>query len=333
MKKKIRTIFIIVIFVILFIFFNLLVKPKYKTDLIEGSLISDYYESTFDHEVIILGDCEVYANFSPLEMYKNNGIKSYVRGSSQQMLWQSYYILKETLKYETPKLVVLSVGALRNGTDKINEAYNRLAIDNMKWSKEKVDIIKASMSADETFISYVLPILRYHERITSLKKEDVNYLISNKTVSYNGFIINKDIKPVGNLPIKKRLPSYKFDDTNIEYLNKIIELCKERNIEVLLVKAPSLYPYWYDEHEEYVKKYAEDNNIEYLNLLDYIDEMEIDYSKDTYDGGLHLNLSGAIKNSNFFGDYLINHYDLTNYQNDKTYDNLLDIYEKAKEMP
>lgn len=180
MKKSIRLVIIILVFIALFIFFNILVSPKYKTDLIEGSLISDYYESNFDHEVIILGDCEVYANFSPMEMFNKNGIKAYVRGSSQQMLWQSYYILKETLNYETPKVVVFSVGALRNDESKINEAYNRLAIDNMKWSTEKVDIINASMSDEESFLSYIFPILRYHERITSLSKEDLTYLLSKK---------------------------------------------------------------------------------------------------------------------------------------------------------
>lgn len=330
MKKIIPSILIIVVFIILFIFFNILVTPKYKTDLIEGSLISDYYESTFDHEVIILGDCEVYANFSPLEMYKNAGIKSYVRGSSQQMLWQSYYILKETLKYETPKVVVFSVGALRNDESKINEAYNRLAIDKMKWSKEKVDIINASMSDEESFISYVLPILRYHDRIISLNKEDISYFLSNDIVSYNGFIINKNIKPLENLPIKRKLPNYDFSKKNIEYLDKIVKLCKENNIKLLLIKAPSQYPYWYDEYDSFIKEYAETNDVDYLNILGYVDDIGIDYSVDTYDGGLHLNLDGAIKNSIFFSKYLKEHYELTDYKNDSEYDKLLKKYEEAK---
>ncbi len=330
MKKIFRLILIIIIFILLFIFFNILVKPKYKTVLIEGSLISDYYKSELDHEVIILGDCEVYANFSPMEMYKEKGIKSYVRGSSQQMLWQSYYILKETLNYEKPKLVVFSVGALRNGEDKINEAYNRLAIDNMKWSKEKVDIIKASMTDEESFLSYVLPILRYHERISELSEEDINYLFKNNTVSYNGFIINKEVKSLENLPLKKKLPSYDFSKRNLEYLDKIVKLCKDNGIKLLLIKAPSVYPYWYEEHEEFIKAYTKDKEIDYLNLLNLTDEIGIDFSTDTYDGGLHLNLNGAIKNSKYFAAYLKNHYELTDYKNDPIYDKLLENYEKQK---
>lgn len=330
MKKIISIIFVIVIFIGLFVFVNLLVSPKYETSLIEGSLIRDYYESTKDHEVIILGDCEVYANYSPMEMYKQDGIKAYVRGSSQQMLWQSFYILKETLNYETPKLVVFSVGALRNGIEKNNEAYNRLAIDYMRWSKEKIDIINASMTDDESFLSYIFPILRYHDRISELSKEDFDYLFKKEAISYNGFIINKDVVPVGNLPVKRKLASYDFDEVNLEYLDKIVQLCKENNIKLLLVKAPSLYPYWYDEYNEFVVNYAKDNDIDYLNMLDLADEMEIDFSQDTYDGGLHLNLNGAIKNTKYFSSYIKNNYNLTDYSGDSNYDKLLSIYEEKK---
>lgn len=330
MKRIIKYVVICIVFILLFIFLNILVQPKYKEDLVEGSFISDYYSSSFDHEVIIIGDCEVYANFSPMEMYEQDGIKAYVRGNSQQMLWQSYYVLKETLNYEKPKLVVLSVGAMRNGSDKINEAYNRLAIDKMKWSKEKIEMINASMSDEENFIDYIFPILRYHSRIGELTKEDFTYLFSKSTVTYNGFLINKEVKGLENLPTKRPLNNYKFPDENMEYLDKIVELCKDEGIELLLVKAPSLYPYWYDEQDEIIKEYANDKGIGYINLIDYIEDIGLDFNTDTYDGGLHLNLDGAIKNSKFFSTYLKDNYDLTNYKNDEVYDKLLELYKKEK---
>lgn len=122
-------------------------------------------------------------------MYDENGIKAYVRGSSQQLIWQSYYILKETLKYEIPKVVVLNVNSLRYGKDseKVSEAYNRLMMDNMKWSKEKIDLINTSKTEDENFLSYVFPILRYHSRFDELTEEDFEYLLKNKENTYNRF--------------------------------------------------------------------------------------------------------------------------------------------------
>ena len=73
-------------------------------------------------------------------MYEEEGIKAYVRGSSQQLIWQSYSILEETLKYEVPKVVVFNVNSMRY-SEPVSEEYNRLTIDYMKWSKQKVDIM------------------------------------------------------------------------------------------------------------------------------------------------------------------------------------------------
>lgn len=325
--RKIRIILIILIFVLIFIFFNRLLSPKYATSLVEGSMISQYYNETKDHEVIFIGDCEVYANFSPMVMYEEEGIKAYVRGSSQQLVWQSYSILEETLKYETPKVVVFNVNALRY-SEPVSEEYNRLTIDYMKWSKQKVDIIKSSMTEDENIWYYLFPILRYHSRYDKLTEEDFEYLFKRKDNTFNGFLVNKNIKPAGDLPVQRKLASYQFEDICYNYLDKITKLCKDNGIQLVLIKAPSLYPYWYDEYDEQMKKYAEENDVDYYNLKNYVDEIGIDYSVDTYDGGLHLNLTGATKLSEFFANILMENYDLTNYKGAPLYEQKLKEYKE-----
>ena len=263
-------------------------------------------------------------------MYDEEGIKAYVRGSSQQLIWQSYYILKETLKYEIPKVVVLNVNSLRYGkdSDKVSEAYNRLMIDNMKWSKEKIDLINESMTEEENMLSYVFPILRYHSRFDELTKEDFKYLFKGKENTYNGFLVNKNIKPVTNLPTKRNLASYEFPKECIEYLDKIVKLCNENDIKLVLIKAPSVYPYWYDEYDEKIKDYSEENNIDYYNLLEKAEEIGLDYQFDTYDGGLHLNFYGAKKLSKYFAKILKSNYNLTDFSGDEIYDEKLEKYKR-----
>ncbi len=331
MKRAFKIIVILIIFIIIFVFLNRLLKPKYATSLVEGSMISQYYDESKDHEVIFIGDCEVYANFSPMVLYEEAGIKAYVRGSSQQLIWQSYYLLEETLNYEMPKVVVFNVNSMRYDRDSsaVSEAYNRLMIDNMKWSKEKVDLINASMTEEESFLSYVFPILRYHSRFDELTSEDFEYLFKNKTNTYNGFLINKNVKPVTNLPTKRNLASYEFDEECYYYLQKMADLCKENGIELVLIKAPSVYPYWYDEYDEQIEEFAEANDLDFYNFLDYVDEIGIDYQTDTYDGGLHMNLDGATKLSKFFAGILKENYDLTDYSGDELYDQKLEEYNEA----
>ena len=85
--KTVKIIAIIIVAIIIFYILNKLLTPKYMTDLVEGSMISQYYREPKNHEVIFIGDCEVYANFSPMVLYEEKGIASFFRGSSQNLIW------------------------------------------------------------------------------------------------------------------------------------------------------------------------------------------------------------------------------------------------------
>ena len=93
---------------------------------------------------------------------------------------------------------------------------------------------------------------------------------------------------------------------------------QENGAEFVLIKAPSLYPYWYEEYDAQIEEYAAKHNLRFYNFTECIDEIGLDFSQDTYDGGLHLNLDGAIKFADYFADILAERYDLTDYRNDPT---------------
>ena len=90
-------------------FLQKLLVPKYQTGIVEGSMIEEYYKDESDHDVVFIGDCEIYENFSPITLWEEYGITSYMRGSAQQLIWNSYYLLEDTLRYETPDVVVFNV--------------------------------------------------------------------------------------------------------------------------------------------------------------------------------------------------------------------------------
>ncbi len=313
LKTVLSVIAVLLVFVLLLGLLTQLLSPKYMTDLVEGSMISQYYREAGGHDVIFIGDCEVYANYSPLEMYRSHGITAYIRGTSQQLMWQSYYVLKETLNYETPKAVVLNVNAMRHG-EPVKEAYNRLTIDKMRWSAEKVGIIQASMTEEETFASYIFPILRYHSRFDELTGEDIEYLFKVKDNTWNGYLVNHNINPVGKLPAKRPLADYQFADVCYEYLDKITALCEEKGVELILVKAPSLYPYWYEEYDAQMTDYAREHGLSYYNFTECIDEIGLDFQVDTYDAGLHLNHTGAVKLSDYFARILVREHGIADHR-------------------
>ena len=315
MKTALSVIAVLLVFVAVFCLVTQLLTPKYMTDLVEGSMISQYYRESGNHDVVFIGDCEVYANYSPMEMYRSQGITAYIRGTSQQLIWQSYYVLKETLKYETPKAVVFNVNAMRYG-EPVKEAFNRLTIDQMRWSEEKIGIIQASMTEEEDFLSYVFPILRYHSRFDELTQEDWEYFFKVKDNTYNGYLVNKNINPVGALPAKRPLADDQLADICYDYLDKITALCKENGVELILVKAPSLYPYWYEQYDEQMAEYARENGLAYYNFAACIEEIGLDFQVDTYDAGLHLNHTGAEKLSRYFARILAENHQIPDRRTD-----------------
>ena len=310
----------IALLIILSLLQSLLV-PKYVSGIVEGSLIEEYYSENSSHDIIFVGDCEVYENFSPVRLWENYGTTSFIRGSAQQLIWQSYYLLEETLKYETPKIVVFNVLSMKYNEPQ-KETYNRMTLDGMKLSMTKINSIKASMTKDEHLIEYIFPLLRFHSRWDDLSKDDFQYMFSKKKLFHNGYYMRVDSRPVKTVPKGKKLPDYTFGDNAYYYLNKMVNLCKKNNIELVLVKAPTLYPYWYGEWDEQMEKYAEENNLLYVNFLDKAEEIGIDYQTDTYDGGLHLNLSGAEKLTDYFADILNKNFTLPDHRNEKSYSDI-----------
>ena len=292
-----------------------LLTPKYMTSIPEGALIAEYYEETMPHQVLFVGDCEVYENFSPVTLWQEYGITSYIRGSAQQLIWQSYYLLEEMLQRETTEAVVFNVLSVKYGMPQ-SEAYNRMSIDGMRWSSSKWGAIQASMTEEEDAITYLLPLLRYHSRWNELSEEDLTYLFRRDRIGYNGYLMQTGVRPVTSFPQWVPLEDYTIPQTCMEYLDKMRTLCEDYGVELILIKAPSIYPLWYDEWDAQIAEYAETHGLVYYNFLAMAEEIGIDWERDTYDAGLHLNVWGAEKLSAYFGQLLIEKHGLTSQKSD-----------------
>lgn len=316
MKKKIALLLsaLVLAGVVLFCLQALLV-PKYMVGKNkEGALISEYYDNAGNNDVIFIGDCEVYENFSPITMWEKYGITSYIRGSAQQLIWQSYYLMEETFQYETPKVMVFNVLSMKYDTPKKTgdqsqrEAYNRMTLDGMRWSKSKWDSIYASMTEEEkekeAMYSYLFPLLRYHDRWSQLTAEDFKYWFKRDTVSDNGYLMQVGVKPLEDEHVERPLVNYDFGENSWYYLEKMTELCKSKGVQLVLIKAPALSPVWWPQWDEQIEEYAAENDLLYINMLEHQEEIGIDWSTDTYDTGLHLNVYGAEKAADWFGKVL-----------------------------
>ena len=303
-----------------------LLVPKYMEGKHrEGALIAEYYNNAGNNDVIFIGDCEVYENFSPITLWEDYGITSYIRGSPQQLIWQSYYLMEETFQYETPKVMVFNVLSMKydtpesTGKQDQREAYNRMSLDGMRWSSSKWNAIQASMTKDErekeAEFSYLFPLLRYHDRWSQLTSEDFKYWFTRDEVSHNGYLMQVGVQPATSHRAPPLMDT-EFGENSWYYLDKMTQLCKSKGTQLVLVKAPSLSPKWYDEWDKQVEDYDAEHGLLYINMLEHQEEIGIDWNTDTYDTGLHLNVYGAEKASAWFGKVLQEQCNVPDRRND-----------------
>lgn len=315
-------------------------QPKYLTSSLEGSMAAAYYNDVAEvtHDVLFIGDCEVFSSYIPAVLWEKYGISSSIRGSAQQLVWHAYYLLKDALRYETPQVVVFNVQALKYGEPQ-KEAYNRMALDGMAWSTVKAEAIRASATQEDTFLSYVFPLLRYHSRWTELTAEDFRYAFGPKpAVTHGGYLLQTGIAPSkgDDQSLHAALTDPQLPETAMTWLDRLADLCQEKGVRLVLVKAPTNHwkYWWYDEWDQQIAAYAEGRGLTYVNMIPLQQEIGLDWRTDTYDEGAHLNVYGAEKLTAWFGRMLSEEMALPDRRVDHAYASVwtarLDAFHRAK---
>ena len=118
---------------------------------------------------------------------------------------------------------------------------------------------------------------------------------------------------------------------SMAYLEKMRVLCEQYGAELVLIKAPtnSVKYYWYDEWDAQIVTYADANKLSYYNFIGKDAELGLDWSRDTYDAGLHLNVYGAEKFTSYLGALLQDKHSAPDRRGDAVLDALWETRIKA----
>lgn len=343
MKKRILFIFKLIVFaaiiiVILTFVTKVVMEKSYYGD---GFPNTATFEGLYDLEpesvdVIFLGSSHGANGFIPQVLYDNYGLTGYNLSCGQQNLLVSFYWLKEALRFQRPKVVVLDTYMLYEYT--MSEALNtpetatRQAMDPMKWSINKVRAVRAiaSLDSNQSIESYVFPIERYHSRWTELSKEDFTFNELKKRNELMGYAYSE--AKTGNtyegLSIgEEDKPAYILDNMR-KYLDEIVWFCDTNDMKLVLVKTPALQ----ETAGRYLatKEYADQNNIPFIemNFPENLAAMGFDFAEDMSSGG-HANIVGAAKITDYLGDHLVTQYDLTGNEKDAQWKKNHDYYDKV----
>lgn len=297
--------------------------PKYIDH--EGNrmqfIIKGFYEEPKDSlEVVITGNSDVYRGFSPMIMYDKYGISSYNFVSAGQRSWTAYSMLEEVFRLQSPKIVLFNTDELYSDNQSYSSNYIKV-YNNMELAMPRLKGIfnKDYKKGISVKVTHFIPIFAFHDRYKDLTSNDFKYAFDS-LVDYNNPTKGMDVVAVSNPYtggeyMVETDKIFDMPDINKKYLDKMVELCKKNNTELILFEIPSPDSWNYEKHNA-LQKYADEHNLKFIDLNL---EIDIDWDNDTVDGGDHLNLYGASKVSNYMADYLHENYDLKDIREDENY--------------
>ena len=295
--------------VFLVITLNRIFLPKYINENQDGRITQEYYPAAKDTDVIFVGSSTVHSGIDPRVLMEEQGISAYLRANASQTMWISYYMIEDALRCHTPELVCIDTTFIKYGDDFVEEPSTRKSLDGMRLTPSKIRCIRASMGEDEKMADYIMPLFRFHSRWKELTLDDFKYAYYNKPVTINGYLPDDEVEAAepGPLVYEKEGDTV-LSSRNVEYLRKAIELCLDRGIQVMVFKVPAHSPNWSRDYDDQINDIVKEYGLSYINFDDKNDEMGLDYSTDTPDGGSHLNASGAVKFSRYLGEYIRDNY-------------------------
>lgn len=253
-------------------------------------------------DIVTLGDSEAYTSFNTVQLWENNGYTSYVMALPGCLMSETrrlYYMMKE---HQKPKVLMIETNILFR----------------------KQTIIKGIENIFMDKFSDMFEVFRMHDVWKMM-------FVKNLKVSYDkfaGFRLAGGIKGVSDIS-KYMTPSAQaaqIPEFSQYIIEDIVKDCKENDIQVVLYSAPSPKNYSMKRHNALVDLSSKldvpfyDLNIDSKNL-------GIDWTKDTYDGGDHLNIHGAVKCTKAFEDILKN-YSLSDHRGQKKYEHYQKMADK-----
>ncbi len=320
MKKRIGRIVSVVVFLALFCVLFLRISEIFRAKTSNASdMVHTFYEIEEDSlDVICLGSSHAYYGFQPNVLWKEYGITSCVLGSPQQTSSLSYYLLKEALEYQKPEVVLFESYYLFYDGLYAKEERLRQAMDPMRFGKVKMEMVN-DLLGDLTWqekMNYYLPFMTYHQRWQELENSDFHskpYL--------KGSYMKANVHPMEDLGAAETPVA--IPEASLEYLDKIVELCQEEEIQLVMFCTPfgvldSEKSYWNKQGvvlSSYL--YAQEKGIPFL-YLQKTGEAGIDLATDLSDEA-HLNVFGAEKCTKAVGKFLAEELGLESHKGEEGY--------------
>lgn len=271
-------------------------------------------------DVLVMGSSHAYVDIDPAALLNEEGISAYDLCASMQPIWNTYYDLKEALKYQQPKLIVVDIYRLVESFDYVKESKLIKSTFGMRPSKEKMAAIRESLSAEQQKDAwlYFLEFPIYHNRYREVTFSDflTDYSLPE---DYRGHVPADHVEAMERPAVSQVTGQMPMTEKTALYFQKLLDLAKKEKIPVLLILTPYIVQEddqkVYNTVKELLAAYPEDE-VRFLDFNEAYDEIGIDFATDFADYD-HLNVAGCQKFSSYLGKVLRTLYELPDYRNEQ----------------
>lgn len=269
-------------------------------------------------DALFIGNSDVYRAVSPVDIYAETGITSAVAGQPGKKMSQAAADMKDILRYQDPKVVILETdcmfigkaeaqpvggdsGAGVTGESRVKKALRELGKDFVSKTRRIFDEGDGALIAA---INYKAPLIKYHDRWRDLSLSsftDINrkYRFSNKGMVYSDeerpYEGGDYMKDPGSAPAE-------MEESVIRSFERIVSLCEKNGSRLVLLTVPSANSWNYSKHNA-VQALARKHGLAYYDYNEAYPE-GFDWKTCTTDRGNHLNYRGALAVTSDFGKRL-----------------------------
>lgn len=326
-RLLLSAIFIIILYVSNLFFEFILVD---NIDVFTRLMIHELYKTEDNIDVLFIGSSHCYRSLNPEITDQYMGCNTFNAGTSAQGLDGSYALLVEAGKHNDLKQVYLEMYYGVQGIeykDRTEMTQTYIISDYLRPSMNKISYLLNASEPDYWLNSFILPS-RYGNKIfenkyvadnikNKMSSEYKNYDFGDKSNGSSeyyvgkGFVVNNNVVENNEFYHKEHFETSEIqlssDDKNS--LNKIVEYCRKRNIELVLFSAPvSDFQLVdggnYDAYIEQVSDLAAQNHISYYNF-NLCKPEYFSYDSDLFMDSDHLNYDGANEFSKLFSEVVL----------------------------
>ena len=256
-------------------------------------------------EVVFIGQSHCFCSVDPNLVAEGYGIECFMLATSGQTVPESYYAAMEALTYQKPKAIVMEVAYCSNDYRTLNDGMTHMFFDGMPLCRAKRLAIE-DLIDEENRIYYYMNFGAYHQRWKELSESDYACNLNAPRGEY----YSDDVTPNWYIPLESPDASEPMPEEMERYMDMLVDLCNENNVELILFCAPfntlseddgMMDLFRRQRIFHYISDYAKEKGVRYYNFFDELDELYaygLDNETDWKDSQ-HLNRSGMTKLTNY----------------------------------